>query len=103
MVPRFRTTTFPEMVAKPCDGLTARIPTLVGRTLEMIVPEAADGPRFVSEMLYVSVWPTSTGLGAASRPTARSAKGGLTCETTVTLLLEGSNSWLLEVTVAVEL
>jgi hypothetical protein len=40
---------FPIIEANPCDGLTFKMPTLAGSTFEIIVPEAADGPRFVSE------------------------------------------------------
>src|ERR1041385_1023462 len=50
----------------------------------------------------MSVCPTRSGFGEASRPRARSANGGFTCDTTVTLLFEGSKSWLLEVTLALE-
>jgi hypothetical protein len=54
------------------------------------------------ETVYVSVEPRTTGLGAPTNPTTRSAVGGLTCEITIALLFEESKSGWLEVTEADE-
>src|ERR1700712_466121 len=60
--------------------------TPAGSPSESITPVASEGPPFVTVRVYVSVCPTSTGCGLATRLRARSADGPLAVMATVASL-----------------
>ena len=49
IVPKLQTTTLPEMVTKPCDGVASRMPTETGNVLVTVTKDAGEGPRLVTE------------------------------------------------------
>src|SRR5204862_7920364 len=62
----------------PCDAAYDCNTAFVGRTFVSNIDDTAEGPPLLTPNVYVTLWPTPTGLGVAAMLTAASAIGSST-------------------------